>query len=196
MPDTLFRAVLESSGRCRCLYSPKRSQRAEMRRRLTGRTLLTGGSSLTSQPPSGAGRISRTRRRLTAQLRWIWAKPKGSKTSMSSLSWRTSVRGCACRVRTQPAYLTGCLLRTANRGVPPCLSQIVLLDVAQLRRRRPIHDKPSGYLRFAALVTKPGEISGLWSRRLRPREGRSPAGQREHAARPAGAAGCGLREQP
>jgi hypothetical protein len=37
----------------------------------------------------------------------------------------------------------------------------VLLDVAQLRRRRPIHDKPSGYLRFAALVTKPGEKCGL-----------------------------------
>ena len=29
--------------------------------------------------------------------------------------------------------------------------------VAQLRCRRPIHDKPSGNLRFAALVTKPGE---------------------------------------
>jgi len=37
----------------------------------------------------------------------------------------------------------------------------VLLDVAQLRLRRPIHDKPSGYLRFAALATKPGEKSGL-----------------------------------
>jgi len=37
----------------------------------------------------------------------------------------------------------------------------VLLDVAQLRRRRSIHDKPSGYLRFAALATKPGEICGL-----------------------------------
>jgi hypothetical protein len=41
------------------------------------------------------------------------------------------------------------------------LSQIVLLDVAQLRLRRPIRDNPSGYLRFAALATKPGEISGL-----------------------------------
>jgi len=61
----------------------------------------------------------------------------------------------------QPAYFTGCLLRTANRGVPPCLSQTVLLDVALLRLRRPIHNKPSGYLRFAALATKPGEISGL-----------------------------------
>jgi len=58
-----------------------------------------------------------------------------------------------------PAYLTGCLLRTANPGVPPCLSRIVLLDVAQLRLRRPIRDNPSGYLRFAALATKPGEIS-------------------------------------
>jgi len=47
------------------------------------------------------------------------------------------------------------------RGVPPCLSQIVLLDVALLRLRRPIHNKPSGYLRFAALAPKPGEISGL-----------------------------------
>jgi len=37
----------------------------------------------------------------------------------------------------------------------------VLLDVAQLRRRRPIHDKPNGNLRFAALVTKPGEKYGL-----------------------------------
>jgi len=90
-----------SSDRYRCLYSPKRPQRAETRRRLTGRTRLTGGSSLTSQPPSGAWRISRTRRRLTAQLRWIWAKPRGSKALMSSLSWRTSVRGCACRVRTR-----------------------------------------------------------------------------------------------
>jgi len=36
----------------------------------------------------------------------------------------------------------------------------VLLDVAQLRLRRPIRDKPSGYLRFAALATKPGEKSG------------------------------------
>ena len=63
--------------------------------------------------------------------------------------------------RDQPALLTGCLLRVANRGVPPCLSQIVLLDVALLRVRRPICDKPSGYLRFAALVTKPGEKSGL-----------------------------------
>jgi hypothetical protein len=64
----------------------------------------------------------------------------------------------------QPAYLTGCLLRAANRGVPPCLSRFVLLDVAQLRLRRPIHNKPSGYLRFAALATKPGEICGLGSR--------------------------------
>ena len=60
--------------------------------------------------------------------------------------------------------LTGCLLRTANRGVPPCLSQIVLLDVARLRLRRPIRDKPSGYLRFAALATKPGEKCGLVNR--------------------------------
>jgi len=58
-------------------------------------------------------------------------------------------------ISRQPAYFTGCLLRTANRGVP------VLLDVALLRLRRPIHNKPSGYLRFAALATKPGEISGL-----------------------------------
>ena len=36
----------------------------------------------------------------------------------------------------------------------------MLLDVAQLRLRRPIHNKPSGYLRFATLATKPGEISG------------------------------------
>jgi drug/metabolite transporter (DMT)-like permease len=60
----------------------------------------------------------------------------------------------------QPAYLTGCLLRTAIRGVPPCLSQIVLLAVVLLRLRRPIHAKPNGYLRFAALATKPDEISG------------------------------------
>jgi hypothetical protein len=33
--------------------------------------------------------------------------------------------------------------------------------VAQLRLRRPIRDKPSGYLRFAALATKPGEKCGL-----------------------------------
>jgi hypothetical protein len=37
----------------------------------------------------------------------------------------------------------------------------VLLEVAQLRLRRPIRDKPSGYLRFAALATKSGEKSGL-----------------------------------
>ena len=41
------------------------------------------------------------------------------------------------------------------------MSQIVLLDVALLRQRRPIRDKPSGYLRFAALATKPGEKCGL-----------------------------------
>ena len=63
--------------------------------------------------------------------------------------------------RCQPVLLTECLLRTANRAVPPRLSQIVLLDVVRLRLRRPIHAKPSGYWRFAALVTKPGEISGL-----------------------------------
>jgi len=34
-------------------------------------------------------------------------------------------------------------------------------NVALLRLRRPIRDKPSGYLRFAALVTKPGEKNGL-----------------------------------
>ena len=37
----------------------------------------------------------------------------------------------------------------------------MLLDVAQLRLRRPIRDKPNGYLRFTALVTKPGEICRL-----------------------------------
>ena len=58
-------------------YSAKHSQSAETRRRLTGRTRLTGGSSLTFQPLSAAGRISRTRRRLTAQIRWIMAKPAG-----------------------------------------------------------------------------------------------------------------------
>ena len=61
----------------------------------------------------------------------------------------------------EPAYLTGCLLRAANRDVPPCLSQIVLLDVALLRLRRPIRDNPSGYFRFAALATKPGEKRAL-----------------------------------
>ena len=39
----------------------------------------------------------------------------------------------------------------------------MLLDVGLLRLRRPIHNKPSGYLRFAVLATKPGEISGLRS---------------------------------
>jgi hypothetical protein len=34
--------------------------------------------------------------------------------------------------------------------------------VALLRLRRPIRDKPSGYLRFAVLATKPGEKSGRW----------------------------------
>jgi len=69
-----------------------------------------------------------------------------------------------------PALLTGYLLRTANRGVPPCLSQIVLLDVAQLRLRRPIHAKPDGYLRFTALATKPGEKYGLvrWRQPAKP----------------------------
>lgn len=51
-------------------------------------------------------------------------------------------------------------MRTKNRGVPPCLSQIVLPDVARLRLRRPIHSKPSGHLRFAAFATKPAEIGG------------------------------------
>ena len=37
----------------------------------------------------------------------------------------------------------------------------MLLDVAQLRLRRPIHNKHSEYLRFATLATKPGEICGL-----------------------------------
>jgi hypothetical protein len=41
------------------------------------------------------------------------------------------------------------------------LSQTVLLDGARLQLRRPIRDKPSGYLRFAVLATKPGEKSGL-----------------------------------
>jgi len=41
--------------------------------------------------------------------------------------------------------------------MPLCLSQIVLLDVARRRLRRPIRDKTSGYLHFAALATKPGE---------------------------------------
>ena len=73
-----------------------------------------------------------------------------------------TLRVIAAHGRTgEPGLLTGCLLRAANRGVPPCLSQIVLLDVAQLRLRRPIRDIPSGYLRFAALATKPGEKCGL-----------------------------------
>jgi len=33
--------------------------------------------------------------------------------------------------------------------------------VALLLLRRPIRDKPSGYSRFAALATKPGEKCGL-----------------------------------
>ena len=37
----------------------------------------------------------------------------------------------------------------------------MLLDVVQLRLRRPNRDDPNGYLRFAALVTKPGEICRL-----------------------------------
>jgi hypothetical protein len=45
------------------------------------------------------------------------------------------------------------------------LSQLVLLDVAQLRLRHPIRNKLSGYLRFAALATKPGEKCGLTARR-------------------------------
>ena len=78
----------------------------------------------------------------------------------------SSLMGSGGRISTalfglKPDYLTECLLRTANRGVPLCLSQIVLLDVVQLRLRRPIRDKHSGYLRFAALATKPSEISGL-----------------------------------
>jgi len=34
-------------------------------------------------------------------------------------------------------------------------------NVVLLRLRRPIRDKSNGYLRFAALATKPGEKSGL-----------------------------------
>jgi tetratricopeptide (TPR) repeat protein len=60
----------------------------------------------------------------------------------------------------KPALLTGFLLWTADRGVPLCFSQIVLLDVAQLRLRRPIRDKPSGHLRFSVLATKLGEKGG------------------------------------
>ena len=60
-----------------------------------------------------------------------------------------------------PGYLTEYLLRATNRDVPPCLSRIVLLDVVRLRLRRPIRDKPNGYLRFTALVSKPGEKTGL-----------------------------------
>jgi signal transduction histidine kinase len=37
----------------------------------------------------------------------------------------------------------------------------VLLEAVLLRLLRPIRDKPSGYLRFAALATKPGEKSRL-----------------------------------
>jgi phytoene dehydrogenase-like protein len=37
----------------------------------------------------------------------------------------------------------------------------VLLDVALLRLRRPIHEKPNISLPFAALVTKPGEKTEL-----------------------------------
>ena len=58
----------------------------------------------------------------------------------------------------------------------PYLSQNVLLDVARLRRRRPIHDKPSGYLRFAALVTKPGEKCGPIAGK---RNGSSPSCERQ-----------------
>jgi hypothetical protein len=39
--------------------------------------------------------------------------------------------------------------------------KIVLLNVARLRLRRPIREKPNISLPFAALVTKPGEKTGI-----------------------------------
>jgi hypothetical protein len=59
------------------------------------------------------------------------------------------------------AHRTGCLLRTLNRGVLPCLSHIVILGKEQRRLRHPSHAEPTGYVRFAALATKLGEANGL-----------------------------------
>ena len=70
-------------------------------------------------------------------------------------SWRSC---CSC---SSSPHITGCLLRPANHGARPCSTPTCCSSGARLRRRRPIHDKPSGYLCFAALVTKPGEIGGL-----------------------------------
>ena len=74
----------------------------------------------------------------------------------------------AISMPVQSALLTGSLLRTANRCVLPCLSQIVVLNVVQLRLRRPVHVKSAGYSRFAALATRPGEKIGLYAARYRP----------------------------
>jgi len=47
----------------------------------------------------------------------------------------------ACTQPTQPAFLTECLLRAANGSHLSCFSQIVLLNVVQLRSRRLIREK-------------------------------------------------------
>jgi hypothetical protein len=48
----------------------------------------------------------------------------------------------------QPAFLTGCLLRTADHVGSPRVQRNVILDEVLLRLRRPIQAGPSGYLRF------------------------------------------------
>jgi len=57
--------------------------------------------------------------------------------------------------------LPECLLRAANDSNLSRFSQIVLLNVAQLRLRRPISEKRNISQPFAALATKLGEKYGL-----------------------------------
>jgi len=64
-----------------------------------------------------------------------------------------------------PSYPPAALTRTSHQVSttgsesrrPAVLVAKRVLDVLGVRLRRPIHDKPGGYLRFAALVTKPCE---------------------------------------
>jgi len=68
-------------------------------------------------------------------------------------------------LKVWPALLTRYLLRAANGSDLSCFSKTVLLDVVRLRLRRPIREKPNISLPFAALVTRPGEKSGLGPRK-------------------------------
>ena len=101
--------------------SPSAPLRPARRSRAIGSTLLTGGSSLSSQSlPSAWRRRSLMRATLTVYPRWIRTNPKGSNSGPTSPSGLRSTIGMRERMRTSVSPPVALRKYASSGSIPRC----------------------------------------------------------------------------